>query len=200
MTRWARPDDLQSPCRRLGSGRGYAVHLDKAGGVELRRNAQRHGRPLAEGGARQKARSVPSGTMSSTSPPLLLEAAGLPEPKIVNGVPQTPIEGVSMVYSFNDAKAEDRHLTQYFEIFGNRAIYHDGWFAGTVHKAPWEVQTTGNARERYLGALRHADRLQPGKRPGETKPGQAQGDAGPVHEGSGQISACSPSTTVVSSA
>jgi len=70
--------------------------------------------------------------------PTILEAAGLPEPKIVNGVPQTPIEGTSMLYSFNDAKAKDRHLTQYFEIFGNRAIYNDGWFAGTVHKAPWE--------------------------------------------------------------
>ena len=70
--------------------------------------------------------------------PTILEAAGLPEPKAVNGIAQTPIEGVSMLYSFNDARAKDRHLTQYFEIFGNRAIYHDGWLAGTVHKAPWE--------------------------------------------------------------
>ena len=58
----------------------------------------------------------------------------------MNGVPQTPIEGVSMLYTFNDAKAKDRHLTQYFEIFGNRAIYHDGWLAGTVHRAPWETK------------------------------------------------------------
>ena len=70
--------------------------------------------------------------------PTILEAAGLPEPKMVNGVPQTPIEGVSMLYTFNDAQAGDRHLTQYFEIFGNRAIYNDGWFAGTVHRAAWE--------------------------------------------------------------
>lgn len=70
--------------------------------------------------------------------PTILEAAGLPQPKMVNGVEQTPIEGVSMLYSFNDAQAKDRHLTQYFEIFGNRAIYHEGWLAGTVHKAPWE--------------------------------------------------------------
>jgi len=70
--------------------------------------------------------------------PTVLEAAGLPEPKAVNGIPQLPIEGVSMLYSFNEAQAKDRHLTQYFEIFGNRAIYHDGWLAGTVHKAPWE--------------------------------------------------------------
>jgi len=72
--------------------------------------------------------------------PTILQAAGLPEPKTVNGVPQTPIEGVSMLYSFNDAQAKDTHLTQYFEIFANRAIYHDGWLAGTVHKAPWEAK------------------------------------------------------------
>ncbi len=72
--------------------------------------------------------------------PTVLEAAGLPEPKVVNGTPQEPIEGVSMVYTFDDARAPSRHTTQYFEIFGNRAIYHDGWFAGTVHKAPWESQ------------------------------------------------------------
>jgi len=70
--------------------------------------------------------------------PTVLESAALPEPKVVNGIPQTPIEGVSMLYSFNEAQAKDRHLTQYFEIFGNRAIYNDGWLAGTVHKAPWE--------------------------------------------------------------
>ncbi|NTW37855.1 MAG: sulfatase-like hydrolase/transferase, partial [Syntrophobacteraceae bacterium] len=70
--------------------------------------------------------------------PTILEAARLPEPKVVNGVAQAPIEGVSMLGSFNDAKAKDNHLTQYFEIFGNRAIYHDGWLAGTIHRAPWE--------------------------------------------------------------
>ena len=70
--------------------------------------------------------------------PTILEAAGLPEPREVNGTPQHPMDGVSMVYSFDDARAKDRHVTQYFEMFGNRAIYHDGWFARTIHKAPWE--------------------------------------------------------------
>jgi arylsulfatase len=70
--------------------------------------------------------------------PTILEAAGLPEPKRVDGIEQTPIEGVSLLYTFNDAKAKDRRTTQYFEIIGNRAIYHEGWFAGTVHKAVWE--------------------------------------------------------------
>lgn len=72
--------------------------------------------------------------------PTILEAAGLPEPKVVNSTPQTPIEGVSMLYSFNDAQAKDRHKTQYFEIFGNRGIYHDGWLAHTVHRAGWEMK------------------------------------------------------------
>jgi arylsulfatase len=72
--------------------------------------------------------------------PTILEAANLPEPKSVNGTPQTPIEGVSMLYTFADAKADSKHTTQYFEIFGNRAIYHDGWLAGTVHRAPWEFK------------------------------------------------------------
>jgi arylsulfatase len=70
--------------------------------------------------------------------PTILEAIGLPEPKVVNGTPQIPMEGVSMAYTFDDANAEDRHITQYFEIAGNRAIYHDGWFARTIHRAPWE--------------------------------------------------------------
>ena len=70
--------------------------------------------------------------------PTILEAAGLPEPKRVDGIAQTPMEGVSLLYTFGDARAKDRHTTQYFEIVGNRAIYHDGWFAGTVHKAVWE--------------------------------------------------------------
>lgn len=71
--------------------------------------------------------------------PTILEAAGLPEPKVVNGIKQRPMDGVSMAYSFDDATAKDRHTTQYFEMFGNRAIYHDGWYARTIHRAPWEM-------------------------------------------------------------
>jgi arylsulfatase len=70
--------------------------------------------------------------------PTVLEAASLPFPKSVNGTAQKPFEGVSFAYTFNDAKAKDRHITQYFEITGNRAIYHDGWLARTIHIAPWE--------------------------------------------------------------
>jgi arylsulfatase len=72
--------------------------------------------------------------------PTILEAAGLPEPRVVNGTPQVPIQGVSMLSAFNDAKAPENHLTQYFEMFGNRGVYSEGWLAGTVHKAPWETK------------------------------------------------------------
>jgi len=71
--------------------------------------------------------------------PTVLEAATLPEPKSVNGTRQTPIEGTSLLYSFDDGEAKERHTTQYFEIFGNRAIYHEGWLARAIHRAPWET-------------------------------------------------------------
>lgn len=69
--------------------------------------------------------------------PTILEVAGLPQPIAVNGVQQKPIEGLSMAYSFDDATAAERHETQYFEMFGNRGIYHQGWTAVTKHKTPW---------------------------------------------------------------
>jgi arylsulfatase len=71
--------------------------------------------------------------------PTVLEAADLPEPTSVNGTPQTPIEGTSMLYSFNDSDAAERHTVQYFEMFGNRAIYNEGWMARTIHRAPWQT-------------------------------------------------------------
>jgi arylsulfatase A-like enzyme len=69
--------------------------------------------------------------------PTVLEVAGLPEPSVVDGVEQQPIEGVSMSYSFDDQAAAERHLTQYFEMFCNRGIYHEGWTAITRHSTPW---------------------------------------------------------------
>jgi len=69
--------------------------------------------------------------------PTVLDAAGLVEPTFVNGVQQTPMQGVSMRYAFDDATAAERHETQYFEMFGNRGIYHKGWTAVTRHKTPW---------------------------------------------------------------
>lgn len=69
--------------------------------------------------------------------PTILEAAGLPEPTVVNGVQQSPIEGTSMLYAFADPEAAERHDLQYFEMFGNRGIYHKGWSAVTKHRTPW---------------------------------------------------------------
>ncbi len=71
--------------------------------------------------------------------PTVLEAAGLPQPAVVNGIEQAAIEGVSMLYSFDDADAAERHGTQYFEMFCNRGIYHEGWTAVTKHRTPWET-------------------------------------------------------------
>lgn len=70
--------------------------------------------------------------------PTILEAIGLPEPLSVDGVLQKPIEGTSFLYAFNDADAPERHKTQYFEMFGNRGIYHEGWTAVTLHSKPWD--------------------------------------------------------------
>jgi arylsulfatase len=71
--------------------------------------------------------------------PTVLEAAGIPEPKTVDGVEQKPMEGVSMRYAFDDTDAGERRTTQYFEMFCNRGIYHEGWTAVTRHSTPWVV-------------------------------------------------------------
>ena len=71
--------------------------------------------------------------------PTVLEAAKLPQPKLVNGIKQRPMDGVSMLYSVDNAKATDRRKTQYFEMFGNRGIYHEGWMASTRHSIPWDM-------------------------------------------------------------
>ncbi|MGH8950195.1 MAG: arylsulfatase [Acidimicrobiia bacterium] len=69
--------------------------------------------------------------------PTILEAAGIPAPTFVNGIQQAPLEGFSMNYSFDDGQAADVHTTQYFEMFVNRGIYHNGWTAVTRHSIPW---------------------------------------------------------------
>ena len=75
--------------------------------------------------------------------PTVMEAAGLPFPIAVNGAEQKPFEGVSMVYAFDDANAPDRHTRQYFEMFGNRAIYDSGWVAAAKHRTPWAPAPDG---------------------------------------------------------
>lgn len=134
---------------------GWAVALDSPFGwmkqvpSGLRRHAQWHGRLVAQGHQGQE-RDLPSqfGHVIDVAP-TVLQAAGLPEPTSVNGVQQVPMAGTSLAYSFENAKAKERHTTQYFEIAGNRAIYHDGWYARTIHKAPWGSQTAPVARRQF---------------------------------------------------
>lgn len=69
--------------------------------------------------------------------PTVFEVTKVPSPKMVNGIEQDPIEGKSLAYTFNDAAAAEQHKVQYFEMFGNRGIYQDGWFARTIHRPAW---------------------------------------------------------------
>ena len=125
--------------------------------------------------------------------PTILEATGIPQPKVVDGIPQSPIEGVSMAYTFDKANADapSTHKTQYFEMMGDHAIYHDGWIASTkVMRPPWDVvgpvsqDPAGFPWELYdlskgLDAVRERRRQ---------VPGEAQGAAEPVLGRGGQVS------------
>ncbi len=72
--------------------------------------------------------------------PTILELVGIPAPKMVDGIPQEPMDGTSFAYTFDDAKAAERHTVQYFENYGTRAIYKDGWWASTrPDRAPWDL-------------------------------------------------------------
>jgi arylsulfatase len=73
--------------------------------------------------------------------PTILAAAGLPAPASVNGIAQAPLEGVSMLPTLRDGAAPETHEVQYFEMFGNRGIYHQGWTAVTKHRTPWKADT-----------------------------------------------------------
>lgn len=72
--------------------------------------------------------------------PTIYEITKIPAPTMVNGIKQDPIEGTSLVYSFNNASAAEQHKVQYFEMFGNRGVYQDGWFARTVHRPAWKLK------------------------------------------------------------
>ena len=88
--------------------------------------------------------------------PTILEATGIKAPELVNGIKQSPIEGVSMLYTFDKANADapTKHDTQYFEMLGNRAIYHDGWVAATTPpSAPWLLGATMPSLDNYKWEL-----------------------------------------------
>lgn len=79
--------------------------------------------------------------------PTVYEITKIPSPKIVNGIQQDPIEGTSLAYSFNNDKAPEQHKVQYFEMFGNRAIYQDGWYARTIHRPAWRGKPLNTLQE-----------------------------------------------------
>lgn len=77
--------------------------------------------------------------------PTILEASKIPAPETINGFKQVPMNGTSLLYTLNDAKAKERHTTQYFEIIANQGIYHDGWMANTTPKRlPWQGRGPSN--------------------------------------------------------
>ncbi len=125
--------------------------------------------------------------------PTILEATGLPAPVMVNGVAQKPIEGVSMAYTWDpaNATAKSHRTTQYFEMFGARALYHDGWIAATPPPAaPWLM---GTATMPNVGGWLHVGALQPrrgllrGEQHGRQVSGEAARAAGLFHDGSGEV-------------
>lgn len=79
--------------------------------------------------------------------PTLYEILGVPAPRVVNGIEQDPIEGTSFAYALNDGKAPERHTLQYFEMFGNRAVYQDGWIARTIHRPAWRAKPLHTLQE-----------------------------------------------------
>ena len=117
----------------------------------------------------------------------VLDAAGIPEPDFVNGIQQMPLQGQSLVPSFHDADAPEFRETQYFEMLGNRGIYHQGWTACTKHGTPW-IMTGGAspARRRRVGTVRPR-RLVTGPRPREGDARETARAAAPVPDRGGQV-------------
>jgi arylsulfatase len=79
--------------------------------------------------------------------PTVYEITSIPAPKMVNGIEQDPIEGTSLAYTFNDTQAAEQHKVQYFEMFGNRGVYQDGWFARTIHRPAWKLKPATTLQE-----------------------------------------------------
>ena len=119
-------------------GGQHAVQGDEAAGLSPRRDAQPDGRPLAgEDHARTRRRASQFHHCNDVVP-TIYEVVGITPPRVVNGIPQDPIDGVSFAYTFDEPDAPGRLMTQYFEIMGSRAIYHDGWMASAIGpRLPW---------------------------------------------------------------
>jgi len=123
--------------------------------------------------------------------PTILEAAGIKAPEMVNGIPQKPIEGVSLAYTFDEsnAKAPSTHTTQYFEMCCNRGLYHEGWYACTTpFAAPWLWQQASCQKSTITsGNSTMVLRIFTKQRPQGKESGETQGTAGVVSDGGGEI-------------
>ena len=184
---------------------GWAVAGDtpftwtKQVAAELRRDPQRHGRPLAEGdqGEGRGPLAVPPRHRRRADDPRGGRPAGAEERS--TGPSRRRSRASAWPTPSTTPKAKSRHKTQYFEIFGNRAIYHDGWLAGTVHRAPWESKPRAPLDEDTWELYDTRSDFSLVERPRGEEPGQAEGAAGPLPEGGGRSTTCCPSTTGSSS-
>ena len=119
----------------------FKQNASKLGGIRQNMAISWPARIKDKGGLRQQFSHV------NDIVPTILEATGIRAPEYVNGIKQAPMEGTSLVYTFDkkNAKAPSRHKTQYFEMFGQWALYHDGWLLSTkVNRAPWEAFGAAN--------------------------------------------------------
>ncbi len=126
--------------------------------------------------------------------PTLLEVCGIPAPEYVDGIKQAPIEGTSFAYTFDaeNAKAPSRHKTQYFEMMGQWALYHEGWLLSTkVNRAPWEAFGAANPDPLNNQVLELYDLnkdFSQSQNLAEQASGQSEGDEEDVHRGGEEVS------------
>ena len=125
--------------RRVGPRVQHAVQVRQADRQPPRRHPRSDGRVLA-GEHRCRQRRAHTVHPRIDIGPTMLEAAGIPEPRLVDGIAQEPMDGTSFLYSFNDVDAPEQHTVQFFEMFGSRAMYKDGWWAASrPDRVPWDI-------------------------------------------------------------
>ena len=195
--------ELLQPLRgRLGVGDEHAVPVDQAGRLALGRHPQRDDRALARGHRRAPAGCARSSPTSSTSPRRSSRPPGCPSRRWSTACSSRPWRARACSTRFDEPDAAERHDLQYFEMFGNRGIYHRGWSAVTKHRTPWVMVGGERAglRRRRLGALRRQHRLQPGPRPvGRAARDARQAAAAVAHRGR-EVQRAAASTTAPPSA
>ena len=186
--------DLSAHGRGLDLGHGHALQMDQADRVAFRRHAPGHGNLMAEPdqGCRRNPQPVPPCYRHRADHPRSRRASL--RPSSVDGIAQKPIEGVSMAYTFDKANAgaPSKRTTQYFEMFGMRALYHEGWIASTT-PIPGAVEdhrsdAQGRGQRGQVGTLQHHQGLDPVRRCGGRQSGQTQGTAGSVLGGGAKVS------------